>query len=230
MSALVNWFSVEHLWFLFGAIGLVIFNGRFYVQWLASEREKRSVIPIAFWYMSAVGSLMQFVYAVHLVSPGAAFGNCFNIVIYSRNLIFIWREKGILTRRLYVATHAVAIAVALIATGFMVATWIWEFHANRALESQEAIRNWLWLGVWAVGQVLFFLRFLIQWLVTEKERKSVVPPIFWYLSLVAAILQGAAFYQRREWLFAIGMAATLLIYARNLWFIRQRNDANEVTT
>jgi lipid-A-disaccharide synthase-like uncharacterized protein len=229
VSALIHWLSTEHLWLIFGTAGLVVFNGRFYVQWLASEREKRSVIPVAFWYMSAVGSLMQFVYAVHLVSPGAAFGNCFNIVIYSRNLIFIWREKGVLTRRLHIATYVVAIAVALTATGFMVATWIWEFHANRALESNEAARNWFWLGVWGVGQALFFMRFLIQWLVTEKERKSVVPPVFWYLSLVAAILQGAAFSQRREWIFAIGMAATLFIYARNLWFIRRQGGQNEAT-
>ena len=96
-----GWFTPTALWTLFGAVGAVIFYGRFYVQWLASERRKQSVIPVAFWYMSAGGSVMQFIYAVYLNSPGAALGLCFNVFIYMRNLVHIWRERGKLTRTVY---------------------------------------------------------------------------------------------------------------------------------
>ena len=219
MSALSELAASKSLWALFGVVGSVVFYGRFYVQWLASERQKRSVIPVAFWYMSSVGSLMVFVYAVHRRSPGAAFGQCFNLIVYSRNLIHIWRERGRLTMRLNTGVHAGAGLIVAVATVFMALTWLRELEANQALPASEAARNWLWLGVWGVGQGGFFLRFLIQWLMTEFKHKSVVPPVFWHLSLVAAILQSASFCQRQDWILAAGMAATILIYARNLWFI-----------
>ena len=209
------------LWETLGVTGAVIFYGRFYVQWWASERAKRSVIPVAFWYMSATGSVLQFIYAVHIVSPGGAFGQCFNIVVYARNLVHIWREQGKLTRALNVGVHAAAGAIVLLAAAFMVSTWLQEIHANRALPVEAATRNWFWLGVWAVGQILFSLRFAIQWLATELRRRSVMPPIFWHLSLIAAALQALSFVQRAEWIFAAGMAATIVIYARNLYFVHR---------
>lgn len=214
----------ESLWHVFGTIGAVIFYGRFYVQWLASERKKQITIPIAFWYMSAVGSMMQFAYALHLVSPGAAFGLCFNLFIYTRNLIHIWRERGKLTQTLNVAAHTTAFVTVAIATVFMVMTWHYEWKANATADPAQATANWIWLGVWGVGQTLFFLRFLVQWLVSEAQKKSVVPPIFWYFSIVAATLQAASFIQREDWVFAAGMMATILIYGRNLWFIHTVSD------
>ena len=229
MTALSQLSTTELLWYVFGAAGAIIFYGRFYVQWLASERKKKSVIPIAFWYMSSAGSVMQFVYAYHLTSPGAAFGQCFNLVVYSRNLVHIWRERGRLTKRLNVGVHVAVAVIVSVATVFMIATWLGEYAANRAAPPEEAVRNWFWLGVWGVGQTLFFLRFLVQWIATEMKRRSVVPPAFWYFSLVAATLQAASFVQRGDWIFAIGMAATILIYARNLWFVYRAPDDPEAS-
>jgi len=213
------------LWAVFGAAGAVVFYGRFYVQWLVSEWRKESVIPVAFWYMSAGGSLMQFVYAVHLNSPGAAFGLCFNMFIYIRNLVHIWRERGKLTRGLYVGAHGVALGLVGVATYFTALTWLREYQATQQMTAAEATSNWFWLGVWGAGQALFFARFAIQWLLTEWRRKSVVPPVFWYLSVVAGTLQCASFVQRADWIFAAGTAATVLIYARNIWFIRAAGEA-----
>ena len=227
MAALWARFTWEHAWIAFGVTGMVIFYGRFYVQWIASERQKKSVIPVAFWYMSSVGSVMQFIYAVHRVSPGAAFGQCFNIVIYMRNLVHIWRERGRLTQSLNVAAHALAGLIAAVAVVFMLMTWLSEYKANQSIEAAQAARNWFWLGVWGAGQLLFFLRFAIQWLVSEMKRKSVIPPVFWYFSLAAAILQTAAFVQRQDWIFAVGMGSNILVYARNVVFIRREANAAE---
>ena len=208
-------------------MGAIIFYGRFYVQWIVSERRKQSVVPVAFWYMSSVGSVMVFTYAVYLRNPGMAFGQCFNIIVYSRNLIHIWRERGRLTRTLNVSVHGLAGVIVAVAVVFMAMTWLHEYEFNRSLETKEATRNWLWLGVWGVGQAMFFLRFFIQWLMTEIKKRSVVPPVFWRLSLGAAVLHTAFYCQRAHWIFAASMAATILIYARNLWFIhtRPRNEA-----
>lgn len=224
MSALQELLSSRSLWALFGAVGSAVFYGRFFVQWYASERRKQSVIPIAFWYMSSVGSLMVFTYAVYLRSPGAAFGQCFNILVYSRNLIHIWRERGDLSRARNLTVHTAAILIALTATLFMALTWWREYTVNQSIEPARAMENWFWLGVWGVGQFGFFLRFAVQWLATEIKKKSVVPPAFWYLSLMAATLQAASFFQRGEWILAIGTCTTLLVYARNLHLLRSAKE------
>lgn len=225
MTETAKVFSPEVLWTVFGVIGGVIWYGRFYVQWLVSEVKKKSVMPVAFWYMSGAGSLMQFVYAVHLSSPGAAFGLCFNILVYTRNLVHVWRERGQLTKALNIGAHTLAILIVAAAMAFTALTWQREVEITRDLPVEEAARNWFWIGVWGVGQALFFLRFFIQWLATEIKKKSVVPTAFWHLSVIAAVLQSAHFFQRGDWIFAVGMALTVLIYSRNLMLIyRRRNE------
>ena len=209
--------TAHAVWTALGVAGGVIFYGRFYVQWIASELKKRSVVPIAFWYMSSVGSLMLLAYAVYTQSPLGALGQSFNIVVYSRNLIHIWRDKGRLSKRLSVAVHLVAGVAGLVAILLVVLTWHREYRISAA--SDEASRTWFWLTVGLVGQVLFACRFLVQWIATERKRRSVVPTSFWYLSVVAATLQMSCFVQRAEWVFAVGMFATILIYVRNLWFV-----------
>ena len=88
------------LWQAIGIVGAVIFCGRFYLQWYASEVRKKSVVPIGFWYMSSIGSLMLFPYGVfYKHSPLAALSHCFNLVVYGRNLVHMWRARGVLTRR-----------------------------------------------------------------------------------------------------------------------------------
>jgi len=60
-------------------------------------------------------------------------------------------------------------------------------------------------------------------LITEIKKRSIVPPVFWYLSIAAAVLQGASFVQRHDWVNSAGMAATLLIYLRNAWLIHRQS-------
>jgi lipid-A-disaccharide synthase-like uncharacterized protein len=212
-------FSAENLWRAFGITGAVIFYGRFYVQWIVSEIQKRSVIPVAFWYMSSAGSVMLLTYAVYLQSPLGALGQSLNIVIYSRNLVHIWREQGSLSKRRDVLIHAAVACIAVVAVVLVIRTWVLEYHLSKTVEAEQAVRNWIWLAIGGVGQALFACRFLVQWAVTEIKRKSVVPPIFWHLSVAASSLMMASFIQRSEWVFAVGMGATILIYLRNLWFI-----------
>ena len=219
--------SVGTFWTALGILGGLVFYGRFYVQWIASEWAGRSVMPIAFWYMSSAGSVMLVAYAFVLQSPLGALGQSLNIVIYSRNLIHIWREHDKLTPARNRAVHAAVAVIASIAVGLMLWTWWREVEFNAARDAAESRQMWFWLAVGVVGQGLFAARFLLQWLVTERRGRSVIPPAFWYLSLAAAVLQGACFAQRAEWVFAAGMAATLLIYARNIWFVRSESEASD---
>ena len=80
-------------WATFGMIGQTVFMMRFLYQWLASERAKRSVIPVGFWYLSIAGGLMTLVYAIHREDPVFIFGQTTGLFIYLRNLVLLRREK-----------------------------------------------------------------------------------------------------------------------------------------
>ena len=203
-----------------GLVGGLLFYGRFYVQWIASERRRMSVMPIAFWYMSSVGSLILLAFAVLTQSPVGALGHNLNIIIYSRNLVHIWRAKGTLSPRRHFLIHLSVALIACVGVGFVALTWLREYQDTQTMSRQAAQSTWLWLALGLVGQALFATRFLIQWIATERRRMSFVPTVFWQISLIAAALQAASFLQRAEWIFGIGSLATLVIYARNLWFIR----------
>ncbi len=79
----------------------------------------------------------------------------------------------------------------------------------------------VWLAIGLLGQVAFSARFAIQWLATERARRSVVPTAFWVLSIAGSMLLLAYAIYRRDPVFILGQSAGLLIYARNLYFIRR---------
>lgn len=214
----------EWLWVVFGAAGGVLFYGRFYLQWIVSEFHKRSVIPISFWYVSSAGSVILLTYGVHIQSPLGTLSHSLNTVIYARNLVHIWRERGGISRHRNWAVHGVVALIVLVAVFFTARIWLHEYAVTQNISQQEARQTWFWLAVGLVGQGLFACRFLIQWIVTEVKRKSVFPVVFWHISIVAASLQAASFAQRKEWVYAIGLIATIFIYGRNLWFIRHNPE------
>ncbi len=86
-----NWF--EFWWVMFGLFGQLMFSGRFIVQWIASEKARRSTVPVAFWYFSLAGGLILFTYAVYRQDPVFILGQSLGLFIYSRNLFLIHRER-----------------------------------------------------------------------------------------------------------------------------------------
>lgn len=84
--------------------------------------------------------------------------------------------------------------------------------------------NTAWLIIGFVGQGLFFMRFLVQWIASEKAKKSVIPDLFWHFSISGgAVLLFYAFY-RQDPVFILGQGLGILIYLRNLYFIRKNKD------
>jgi lipid-A-disaccharide synthase-like uncharacterized protein len=90
----------------------------------------------------------------------------------------------------------------------------------------------LWLGIGLAGQTLFFMRFFVQWIASERERRSVIPHAFWYFSIAGGLVLLAYAIRRADPIFIIGQATGILIYGRNLHFVAGRArlaaDATEV--
>lgn len=85
--------EIELIWLAigFGAQGL--FSARFLVQLIASERQRQSVVPETFWYLSLLGGVMLLAYALHRADPVIALGQLFGIVVYARNIWFLSRQN-----------------------------------------------------------------------------------------------------------------------------------------
>ena len=83
----------EIIWVCVGFTGTAIFGARFVVQWIASERRKRSYIPVAFWYLSIVGSLVLLTYSIYRLDPVFIAGQSLNMIIYFRNIYLIAFRK-----------------------------------------------------------------------------------------------------------------------------------------
>jgi len=86
--------GAELAWFAVGFAGQALFAARFLWQWIVSERTKRSVIPLGFWYCSVFGGLTLLSYAIHRRDPVFICGQSFGLVVYLRNLQMIYRERS----------------------------------------------------------------------------------------------------------------------------------------
>jgi lipid-A-disaccharide synthase-like uncharacterized protein len=87
--------TADIIWISTGLIGQLLFGGRFLVQWLASEMQHKSVIPVAFWYLSIGGGIVLLAYALHLRDPVFILGQLMGLGVYARNLFLIRAEKSI---------------------------------------------------------------------------------------------------------------------------------------
>jgi lipid-A-disaccharide synthase-like uncharacterized protein len=81
-------------WVFLGFVAQALFSARFFVQWIASERAGRSVVPAAFWWFSIGGGLLLFVYALYRRDPVFIAGQGLGLFVYLRNIYFVLRERG----------------------------------------------------------------------------------------------------------------------------------------
>jgi lipid-A-disaccharide synthase-like uncharacterized protein len=86
--------NAAHIWVIIGMIGQTVFFMRFVIQWIVSEKKKESVIPVQFWYLSIIGSLIVLAYAIYRKDPVFILGQSVGFVVYVRNLVLIYRKKS----------------------------------------------------------------------------------------------------------------------------------------
>jgi lipid-A-disaccharide synthase-like uncharacterized protein len=80
-------------WLILGFVAQGFFSARFLVQWIASERAGKSVVPVMFWHLSIFGSALLLAYAIYREDPVFIFGQAAGLIVYFRNLLLIRREK-----------------------------------------------------------------------------------------------------------------------------------------
>ena len=98
IDQLASWFQMVFIdqfsiWIAIGFIAQAMFMMRFVVQWIASERAGRSIVPIAFWFFSIAGGILLLIYSIIRQDPVYIAGQSLGLVIYFRNLWLIFKEK-----------------------------------------------------------------------------------------------------------------------------------------
>lgn len=89
----------EQVWLAIGFLGQAFFSARFLLQWVASERAGKSVVPLGFWFFSVGGGTTLLAYAIYRLDPVFVLGQAAGLFVYARNLYLIYRAPG-------PATHA----------------------------------------------------------------------------------------------------------------------------
>lgn len=88
-----NLSHLDILWLILGFSGQALFGARMLFQWIHSEKQKRSMIPLTFWWFSIVGGVCSLIYAIHLRDPVFLSGQLFGVIVYTRNLWLIYVER-----------------------------------------------------------------------------------------------------------------------------------------
>lgn len=211
---------IDYLWFAIGLLAQACFSARFLVQWLLSEKAKRSLMPIHFWYFSLAGAVLLLAYAVHRRDPVITTGQLIGLLIYLRNLQLIYREKngGVAISWLWAW---LLLALPAIAIGY-------ELGPDSA--AKPLVFDNFWTSVGFVGQTLFTSRFLVQWWSSERAARSVTPTLFWYFSLAGSFILLAYAMAVADPIIILGQTFGVLIYVRNLLLIRNAALKQRATT
>lgn len=98
LNSLVQWLHDVFVaqwdgWIILGFVAQACFTMRFVVQWLASEKAKKSVMPVAFWFFSLFGGALLLIYAIQRKDPVFIAGQALGLIVYVRNLWLIANEK-----------------------------------------------------------------------------------------------------------------------------------------
>ncbi|MCY4394714.1 MAG: lipid-A-disaccharide synthase N-terminal domain-containing protein [Rhodospirillaceae bacterium] len=103
--------SGQLIWVMVGFLGQAMFSARFIVQWFVSEKAKESIVPIAFWYFSILGGMTLLTYAIWRRDPVIICGQAGGLLIYARNLWFIYNKRARAADRVPTDSDAECLAV-----------------------------------------------------------------------------------------------------------------------
>jgi lipid-A-disaccharide synthase-like uncharacterized protein len=211
-----DFWSTDTLALGIGLSSQLLFSSRIILQWVQSERARRVLVPALFWQISLVSSLLMILYGMLRHDPVILGAQVLSYGIYIRNLQLLgeWRKlKG------WFRAAAYAFPLAMLAC-FIVGN---QHFSLQAMLAGRIPRGVLALG--AVGQAIFLLRFVYQWLYSERKGESSLPLGFWAVSLVGAALVLGYALLRRDVVLILGNVPGLVVYARNIVLLRREKRA-----
>ncbi len=198
--------------YIVGFLAQLLFSARLLLQWIMSEKAKKVVSPSIFWKLSLLGAYLLFIYGWLRDDFAIILGQLISYYIYIWNLNKkeSWQKLPALIRYILALTPVVAVLFMLKdARGF-----VEQFFLN------EKIPLWLLL-FGSMGQIIFTLRFVYQWVYSMKKNESLLPLGFWLISLTGSLIIVAYALYRRDPVLILGQSTGLVVYCRNIYLLRR---------
>ncbi len=197
-----------------GFLAQILFSSRLLIQWIQSEKVKKVVTPLLFWQLSLLASFLLFVYGWFRNDFAIMLGQVLTYFIYIRNLQIqgFWKKLHKFFR--------VFLFV------FPVILVIYSFNNNQ-IDMQRFFKNEdipIWLIILgSIAQIIFTLRFVYQWIYSEKKKESTLPMGFWVLSISGSLLIIIYAILRKDPVLFTGHIFGSFVYIRNILLIKNSN-------
>jgi lipid-A-disaccharide synthase-like uncharacterized protein len=197
-----------------GFTAQLLFSGRLLLQWILSEKNNKVVTPSVFWKLSLLASFLLFVYGYLRDDFAIMLGQSLTYYIYIRNLQLQgqWQKSPKPLQWLLLM--------------FPVIILIYGYNNGQydivMLFENKAIPTWL-LTLGVIAQLTFTLRFVYQWITSEKNKSSQLPIGFWRMSVIGAALILSYAIIREDPVLFIGHCAGLVIYIRNIFIWKKQH-------
>lgn len=193
--------------YVLGFISQVLFFTRTLIQWVLSERAKKVLSPTIYWVLSIVASYLFVIYGWFRNDFAILLGQLISYYIYIWNLdeTGVWKRISRFLRSILVITPIVAI-VFVVKNGHY---FIENFFTN------EKIPVWL-IIFGTLGQILFSLRFVYQWLYSMSKNESLLPIGFWLISLLGSGIIAIYGIIRVDPILILGQSVGFIAYTRNI--------------
>lgn len=193
-----------------------LFGGRFLIQWIASERAGRSVVPAVFWFVSLAASSLLLLYAGLRHDPVNAAAQVVSLAVTLWNLHLQRHPPTDRTAAEAGAAPPSRLLERSVISGIILTSAL---AAVVAVHLPEPIPP-LWLVVGLVGQFVFSVRFALQILASKRQGQPVMPLGFWYCSIAGAVLLLTYACYRLDPVFMLANAPNVFVYVRNLQLLR----------
>lgn len=193
----------------------MFFSARILLQWILSERAKKVISPAIFWQLSIVGSYLLFVYGWLRDDFAIILGQIISYYIYIWNLDkkHQWKKLPFIIRTLLLLTPVAAILYMLKDAS----AFVDQFFRNEKIP--------LWLLIYgSMGQIIFTLRFVYQWIYSKRKDESLLPIGFWVISLLGALIIVSYAIYRRDPVLILGQSTGLIAYSRNIYLSRRAGN------
>lgn len=204
-------------WTLFGFLGNLLFTTRVLIQWISSEKAGKSVAPPTFWWFSLAGAIVMIVYSVERIfdvkfqeNPTPLpllIGFIVTIVPYVRNLMLCYE----ISKKWHILSYVFA-------------ALIFSFCAVILLQMDIPLVRTKWIVVGTIGSIIWYTRFLWQWVYAEKGRKSEFPISFWYLSLIGLVLNLIYSIVMQDLVFILSFIFNLIPIGRNIMLMKKNRN------
>jgi len=190
-----------------GFLAQLMFSGRLVIQWFLSEKQKRVLTPSTFWWLSLGASFLLFVYGYLREDFAIMLGQSLTYFLYIRNLQL--QGQWVKTPKI-LRWFLLIFPVLLVIYGYNNG----DYDVEKLFKNED-IPLWL-LILGSIAQVIFTLRFIYQWIYSERKKKSSLPLGFWLLSLIGGLLILTYAILRKDPVLFVGHLMGVFIYSRNM--------------